>query len=458
MPCRRSGDMERFKKSVLFNLPVKEFVLSIKNNKQYRKTAWLICGLGALYYAYEYLLRISPSAMEPALRQHFNLSATGFGLLSAVYYYAYVPMQLPVGVLMDRFGPRRLLTAACFICVVGAFMFAGTDRFVVAGTGRFLVGIGSAFAYVGVLKLATIWLPEDKLAMVAGLTAALGTVGAMFGDNVLGAMVISSGWQQTINYTAMFGIGLMFVLWFCIHDHKRDLESGGTIHSFKKNMIDLGIILREKQIWINGMYGCLVYLPTTIFAELWGIPYFTNAHGLSSTDAGFANSVLFFGFMLGAPTMGYISDKIKRRKLPMLVGAIGAAIVMTMILYIPGLNAHTLYALVFLLGLLYSAQAIVFAVGRELSPNEAAGTAIAITNMIVMIGAMFLQPLVGRLLDCSLQMHHAAVILPSVAVDKMEKLYTAADYQFALSIIPIGIMIAAILICFVRETHAHAKR
>ena len=109
--------------------------MSIKNNKKHTLTAWLICGLGALYYAYEYLLRISPSVMEPSLRSHFNLSATGFGLLSALYYYAYVPMQLPVGVLMDRFGPRRLLTVACLICVIGTFMFSGTNIFVIAGFG-----------------------------------------------------------------------------------------------------------------------------------------------------------------------------------------------------------------------------------------------------------------------------------------------------------------------------------
>ena len=110
-----------------------------------------------------------------------------------------------------------------------------------------------------------------------------------------------------------------------------------------------------------------------------------------------------------------------------------------------------------MLGLFYSAQAIVFAVGRELSPNEAAGTAIATTNMIVMIGAMFLQPLVGRLLDLSARLHHSLISMPALSVDKMEKLYTAADYQVALSIIPIGIVIAAILVgFFIKETHAHA--
>ena len=428
--------------------------MSIKHNRKSVLVAWLICGLGAVFYSYEYFLRISPSVMEHALRNHFNLSATGFGLLSAFYYYAYVPMQLPVGVLMDRFGPRRLLTMACIICVVGTFMFADTLSFGIAATGRFLVGLGSAFAFVGVLKLATIWLPENKLAMVAGIATALGTIGAMIGDNLLGSMVSKIGWQPTVNFTGVFGVALVFILWYGIRDQKRHQKYSGTVHSFKKNMIDLGMIVRNKQMWINGMYGCLVYLPTTVFAELWGIPYLQHAHGLTHSGANFCNSVLFLGFTIGAPLMGYISDKLERRKLPMQIGACGAAIIMMVILYIPGLNATTLSVLMFLLGLLYSVQSIVFAVGREVSPNEAAGTAIAMTNMIVMIGAMFLQPLVGRLLDWSLTQRET--LITTIPTDKMLQHYTAHDYQFALSIIPLGIVIAFILTFFLRETHANA--
>ena len=428
--------------------------MSIKNSKKYMLAAWLICGLGAVFYSYEYFLRISPSVMEHALRKHFDLSATGFGLLAAFYYYAYVPMQLPVGVLMDRFGPRRLLTAACLICVVGTFMFADTVLFGVAAAGRFMVGFGSAFAFVGVLKLATIWLPEDKLGLVAGMATALGTIGAMIGDNLLGSMVSNMGWQPTVNFTAIFGIGLMFVLWFGLRDQKRHQQYNGTIHSFKRSMIDLGLIVRNKQMWINGMYGCLVYLPTTVFAELWGIPYLQHAHGLTHADANLCNSVLFLGFTIGAPSMGFISDKLKRRKLPMQIGAAGAGVVMMIILYVPGLTVTSLNVLMFLLGLLYSVQSIVFAVGREVSPKEAAGTAIAMTNMIVMIGAMFLQPLVGRLLDWSLVARENSLV--NIPVDKMQQLYTAHDYQFALSIIPLGILIAVILTFFIRETHAHA--
>ncbi|CEG59753.1 conserved membrane protein of unknown function [Legionella micdadei] len=424
-------------------------------NRKYLLMAWLICGLGAVYYSYEYFLRISPSVMEHALRDHFNLSATGFGVLSAFYYYAYVPMQIPVGVLLDRYGPRLLITIACIICVIGTFIFAGTTVFWIAATGRFLVGFGSAFAFVGVLKLATIWLPENKLAMVSGLAAALGTIGAMIGDNLLGSMVMNIGWRETVNLTAYAGIVLTVILWFGIHDKKSHQRRSGTVANFKKSMIDLGIITRNRQIWINGLFGCLVYLPTTVFAELWGIPYLKHAHNLSQPEADFANSLLFLGFTVGAPLMGYISDRLKRRKLPMLFGATGAGIVMMVVLYLPGLKGTHIDALMFLLGILYSAQCIVFAVGRELSPNEAAGTAMAMTNMIVMLGAMFLQPLVGKLLDLSLSTH-MTVPLQAVSVDKLQQLYTADDYQFALSIIPIGIIIAAILTFFLKETYANA--
>jgi sugar phosphate permease len=437
----------------------REIILHKNEYNHYSIVGWLICGLGAIYYSYEYLLRIAPSVMEPALRDHFNLSATGFGLISSIYYYAYVIMQLPVGVMLDRYGPQRLLTSACMICVIGTFLFTGTTVFWIAGVGRFLVGFGSAFAFVGVLKLATIWLPENRLAMVSGLTSALGTIGAMIGDNFLLIFVNQFGWVKALNMTAVFGIALSILLWMGIRDKRAThFKNHGTVPSLKRGLIDLGIILKNKQIWVNGFYGCLVYLPTTVFAELWGIPYLRNAHGLSNEAAGLANSLLFLGFTIGAPLMGFISDKLARRKFPMFIGAAGAAIVMMLILYMPGLSETHIQVLMFLLGLLYSAQAIVFAVGRELSPGEAAGTAMAATNMIVMLGAMFLQPLVGHLLDFSLSAHMGDVGTTGAALQNMQKLYTVDDYRFALSIIPMGIVIAALLTFFLKETHAHAKK
>ena len=430
----------------------------ITKHKKSILIAWLICGLGALFYSYEYFLRITPSVMEPALRQHFGLSAMGFGVFSSFYYYSYVPMQLPAGMLMDRFGPRRLLTLACAVSVLGMWFCAATDVISLAAAGRFLTGFGSAFAFVGVLKLATLWLPKDRLALVAGLASALGTIGAILGDNLLGALAVRVGWQAAVNLTALFGVGLLILMWLGIHDKAQDLEhDGGTVSSFSKVLFDFKRIMGNPQIWINGAYGCLIYLPTTVFAELWGIPYLAHAHGLSLSSAEFANSVIFMGCTVGAPLWGYISDKLKQRKMPMRLGAFLAGFVMLFILYGPGLSGPMLYVMMFLLGFFYSVQAIVFAVGRELSPDEAAGTAIAMTNMFVMLGAIVLQPFVGHILDwCVRARHGGDVMLHALSSDQIRHLYTAGDYQLAMAVIPLGIFIAAILTFFLKETHAHA--
>ncbi len=142
---------------------------------------WFIVILGATFYCYEYLLRVSPGVMTSHLMSAYNLDAKSYGNLSACYYYIYSPMQLFVGLLMDRFGPRKLLTFACVCCAAGIYLFAATPFLHVAQAGRVLIGLGSAFAFVGVLKLASIWLPANRFALISGIASVLGVVGGIMG-------------------------------------------------------------------------------------------------------------------------------------------------------------------------------------------------------------------------------------------------------------------------------------
>src|SRR6056297_3113727 len=146
----------------------------IRQSKFIKLLPWFICSLGALFYAYEYFLRITPSVMTQELKAFYHIKDEALGSLSAYYYYIYTPMQLLVGLLMDRYGPRRLLTLATISCVVGSIMFASTHQLYVAELGRLFIGFGSAFAYVGVLKLGTIWLPKRHFGTFTGLATALG--------------------------------------------------------------------------------------------------------------------------------------------------------------------------------------------------------------------------------------------------------------------------------------------
>lgn len=409
--------------------------------------AWLICAIGAIFYSYEYFLRITPSVMTSQLMYHYQIDAGTFGLVSAFYYYAYVPMQLPVGVLLDRFGPRRLLTIACSICVIGTYLLAGTHSLAAAAAGRFFIGFGSAFAFVGVLKLATIWLPSDKLALVAGITAALGTVGGMIGDVSLTSLVTKVGWEETLIITAMIGFIITALIWFIVRDGKKSAietpVSPPKTNGFRQGLIELGLIARNPQIWLTGLYGCFVYLPTTVLAELWGIPYLEHAYYYSPDKAGWGVFALFLGFTIGAPSIGWISDHLHNRKKPMMVGALLAACASAIVIYVPGLSYHAVLLTLFILGICYGGQSLVFAVGREISPKHAAGTAMAFVNMIVMMGAFAVQPFVGELLDW----HNKSTSI-------VHPIYSASDYQFALAIIPVGILIAAILVLFIKETHA----
>lgn len=414
---------------------------------------WVICGLGALFYSYEYLLRITPSVMTVELMNHYGIGADGLGFLGGIYYFAYVPMQLPVGVLMDRFGPRRLLTFACLCCVIGTYAIAASSNFSYALMGRFIVGFGSAFAFVGVLKLASIWLPQGRFALFAGIAAALGKVGGMVGSDLMLVAIGKFGWQVTIYLSAIVGIVISLLLSYFIHDEKPGEEKFVAKNNFPKVFSELGIILRNPQIWINGLIGCLIYLPTTVLAEQWIQIYLKQAHHLSAQLAAYGQNALYLGFTIGAPLMGWISDRLNSRRGPLFVGAVVASILCSILVYVPNLGANLgvgiIYLLLLTIGFFYGAQAIVFAIGREHSPPDASGTAIAVTNMLVMLGGMFLQPLVGYLLDWYARYFNSPLISSHI--------YSPEAYRFALSLVPIGMMISAVLVLFLRDANTKVK-
>jgi sugar phosphate permease len=404
---------------------------------------WVICSLGALYYCYEYFLRIVPSVITPELMRHYHLTGAEVGNLSAFYYHAYMPMQIVVGILIDRYGPKRLLTLACLLCVVGTYLFTGSQSLTLAAAGRFLVGFGSAFAFVGALKLATIWFPANRFALVSGIIVSLGMMGAMAGDVVRRALIDAIGWVQTLYISAFIGLVLALMLWVFIRDENPNIPLHHIkTESFQELLTGLGRALKNPQIWLSGMIGFLLYLSLSAFAEMWGITYLEQAHGLAKNYAATANAMVFLGWAIGSPLWGWISDHICQRRLPIIIGSIAALIIVCLIIYVPGWSLPATYLLLFAFGFFTSAEVLVFAISKEVSPVHIAGIAIALTNMIVMIGGNIFQPLIGKLLDLKWD----GLLLDGA------RIYPLSAYQFAMSILPISIAVALILTMFMRET------
>jgi len=410
---------------------------------------WAICGLGMLFYCYNYFMRVSPSVMQEDLMQNLHINAYQFGTLAAFYYYAYTPMQIPVGMIYDRLGIRFVQFFAVIITVIGVGVFMSAPTYSQACLGRFLIGLGAAFSYIGVLKLASVWLPTNRFATAAGMTTALGMLAAIFSDEVLTKFVASIGYQSALKMAFMVGIGLCFIiLVFMRSKPKTKLAHLDKVNHEPMSMKELFTALREilanKQIWIIGAIGCLFYLPASVFLDLWGIPYLVAAHGLTHHEAASSISLVFLGWIISGPSIGALSDNISKRKLPLLISSVFSTIMICIVFYTPGISLTTLNIAFFFLGIFCGAHPLCFALGKENSTLRFSGTAVAVTNSLIMLGGLIFQPVVGMLLD-----KHAG----DVVLENGIPLYSAADYTYALSIIPIGLLISIILTFLLKETH-----
>lgn len=405
----------------------------------------IICTIGALFYCYEFILRIIPGILEEELRVAFgNLSATAFGQIAALYYFAYSPMQLPVGILMDRFGPRYLLTLACLCCTLGSFLFSSHLLFL-AGFGRLLVGFGSSFAFVGVLSAATNWLPLRYFSLVAGLMTTLGMLGLVYGEIQITHLAHVLGLHAVLNMSVILGLILTIFIYAIVRD--APVKQAHHHIPYQEFFKQVWQVFKSKQIWIIALIGTCLYTSLSVFGELWGKSFLEQAFHLSKIESAKTMSMLFLGWALGAPLTGYISDHSGKRLMPLTIGAIGSLIFIGLILFDQNLSYFQLNTLMFLYGVCSASEIIVFIMAKEYSPNlQVSGTIFAVTNMIVSFGGVFFQPMVGRLLDWS-----AAPISQNQI-----RFYSTQDYQIGLSILPIS-MVLVVVLAFYMSRQAKKK-
>lgn len=414
---------------------------------------WLIVSCGMLFYCYNFFLRVSPSVMQSELSQTFNITATQFGELAAFYYYAYTPMQVPAGMIYDKFGVRFVLCVACLIAVFGLMVFIMADNYYMAGLGRFLIGLGSAFAYIGTLKLASIWLPPNRFATVAGLTSALGMTFGALSQKYLTSIIASIGYRHALNSALITGVILSFILLLIVKNNPKNIESSQTNAmqnpiNMKQLTTALRLIFANRQMWLIGIIGCLLYLPSSVFLDLWGIPYLKAVHHLTSEQAVSISSWTFCGWIISGPIIGALSDKIGRRKIPLIATGFFAALLLCIVFYTPNIPPSALNPIFFAIGFCCGAHSLCFALGKESNPIQISGTAVAVTNMLIMAGGAIFQPVVGKLLDYHTISLHGADGLP---------IYTASDYTFALSVIPLGVALGIFLSIFLKETYCETQ-
>jgi len=411
-----------------------------------------IVALGALFYCYEYFLRVAPGVMEPQMRSYFHIDATMFGTLSAFYFYAYTPMQLFVGPIVDHFRTRIVIIIALAACTVGILLMSDSGTFMLAAAGRFLQGFGSAFAFVAALKLASIWLPSERFALAVGACGSLGFFGAGASQIYLDALLQHLSWRSTLHTFVVLGVIIIVcvAITLMIKPPKVILERRNhKPPSVKLHFRFFIEVLKIKRIWLIAIFSGLVFLPTSVFAALWGIPYLQILDHYSHTEATIATAMIFVGWGIGAPLIGWISDHLHHRIGIIRIGTVIAAILSVPLLYLSSLPSWIVFLLFILFGIASSVQVLSFVIASDLSPSKnAAGTAIAFVNFLTMIGGLIFQRGVGQILDWD----WSGKIVNGI------RIYNLMDYEHAMIIVPGSLVIAVIISFFIKDSVKHPEK
>lgn len=403
---------------------------------------WFIWLLGSAFIFYNYLVQVSPSVMSNELMLTFHTSGSSFGNLAAYYFYAYLIMQIPTGVLLDKFSPRVLTSSAIFVCAIGALIFANAHELWQASLGRALIGMGAAFSAISFLKLISVWFKPKHFALLAGLMMTAAMLGAVFGQSPLTMLVDNYGWRSAMQLIAYIGLALSLCYWLIVRDKPRQpillaqSTTGFTMAGFWG-------ILKHPQTWLLSLYSGLAFAPVSVFAGLWGDGFLQQAYHFSRAEAAMEVSFIFVGFAIGAPILGWLSDYMGRRKPLMYLGTAIALISMLIILYMPNLSLNMLRINMFVFGLGISGFLICFTMVREIHILALTATAVAFMNTFDAFLGAITDPLVGRFLDISSQ-YKLLNGLPN---------FSAHDYHLALLTLPLYLVISLILLVFIKETY-----
>jgi MFS family permease len=401
---------------------------------------WMIWGLAAFFFFAHYVVRVTPGQIIEELHLAFvSTTKLDIGILGAAFYLPYVLMQMPVGILVDKFGPRILLTFAVFLCGFSAYIFANATHFDTTIISRALLGFCSATAFIGALKLITNWFDTSKLALLVGITQALGMMGASFGSGIVPIINDSLGWRQTFTVYAWVFFVLSALIFIVIRNKPKD-KLNGVPKNTTTYKSSIKSVLKNKQTWLNALYAGLIYAPSDAMGELWGKEFIQNIHGLDSRFASTIISFLFIGWAIGGPLAGALADKVGRRPV-MLGSALCGLITLPILFYVPNLSAFWLMFIMFIYGLTNTGLIACYAIAGELHDKSNAGLSLGITNMLsVMLGAM-LMPLIGALLEW----HHSLSGLENLS-------YSAFEYQKATLLLPMCLLGAFIVAYNIKET------
>lgn len=414
--------------------------------KKHQSTiAIIILIVASLLYVYEFYLRVIPSVITQDLMRDLSISAHTLGLVSALFYVSYTFMQIPAGLLVDRFGPRLLLTLATIVCACSTILSGTATDANTAGLSRLIMGFGASFAYACPLLVAKFWFSSNRFAMIGGCVQALGALGAIIGNEPVAYLTEAIGWRDTCTYSGLFGLVLALMIWAIVRDKPTHPKRQQLVMRQMTEKERLKIVMSNHQTWFIAIMGFCYWAPMTVFAELWGRSFITQTHGIAITEASLMMSWVWVGVAAGGPFFGWLSNAINSRKKPIYLSYVIMLITTYSLIYFPIHQNLVICSSLFLFGFASAAQCVTFGLVSDINPKSVVGTAIGLNNMAVIAGGIIIQPLVSQILELVATANPASSTM----------LFNLGDFQAAFILMPICTLIGLVTcLLFINETEA----
>lgn len=332
--------------------------------------------VASIFYAYQYILRVMPNIMLPDIMEQFNIGAATFGQFSGVYYLGYSLLHLPIGIMLDRFGPRKVMSGCILLTVVGLSPLLFSDYWVYPILGRLVIGIGSSAAILGLFKIIRMTFSEAKFARMLSFSVTIGLMGAIYGGGPVSFMRDLFGYQPVVQMIAVGGIALALLTYLIVPE----MEGVPS----KSVMSDLKEVIKNKKMLACCFLAGMMVGPLEGFADVWGTVFLREVYGIEPIVAASLPSTIFIGMCFGAPVLSLVAEKTGNT-----LGTIAASgFMMTMafiLLLFTSPPVSVVTVLFALIGVASAYQILAIYKASTYVREEVAGVTTAIANMIIMI-------------------------------------------------------------------------
>jgi len=340
-----------------------------------RSIAWMIWVVASIFYAYQWLLRVMPNIMLNDIMQQFSIDAATFGQLSGIYYIGYVLMHLPIGIMLDRIGPRKVMAGSILLIVIGMLPLLFAEHWAYPMIGRLLVGMGSSAAILGVFKIIRMAFSEKLFPRMLSFSVTIGLIGAIYGGGPVSYLCEKFGYQTVVQIFSVLGVGLAAMTFWIVPSMKTPWRN--TILS------DIKEVLGNRRVLGCCLCAGLMLGPLEGFADVWSATFLKQVYGLEATLAASISSMIFIGMCFGSPVLSLIADKVRSYLLTIIGAGVAMACSFTLLLCYP-LTSSILSLSFVLVGVCCAYQILAIYKASTYVREQVAGLTTAVANMIIM--------------------------------------------------------------------------